>query len=249
MTVPTYQAPHSLARISREVPAYALMQLRNRMGGPVRIPKADRPVRVVLFPGLTAAPSSMKRLGDSLREAGCEVYDWGEGRNLGFRPDMLDNLDKRLRALSADGQKLTLIGWSMGGLIAREVAKCHPSRIEQVITLGSPFSGDIMQNNNAVKTYRLLAGHDACDVPMAPTLGEKPPVPTIALWSHRDGVVAAGAACGADEERDSSIEVACAHMSYGCCPDVIRAVAEAMGLGIGQSARQQDYNAPLRAIA
>ncbi len=224
-----YTAPSLTKRLSREIPAYMAMRLRNRLAGPVVLPRADGIRRVVLFPGLTAGPSSMRRLAISLKQAGCETYDWGLGRNLGFREEMLDFLDQRVRKLSADGVKLTLIGWSLGGLIARELAKSNKSRIEHVITLGSPFSGDIMRNNNAVKTYELLAGHSPDAVPITVNLNEKPPVWTTAIWSARDGVVAPGAACGTEAESDIRIEVACAHMSYASCPRVIRTVGAVMG--------------------
>lgn len=233
--------PSARDRLAREAPAYVLMKLRNALGRRVNLPDSDEPRRILLIPGLMANPSSMGRLRRSLSAAGCEVYDWGLGRNLGFRPEMLGLLEQRLRGMTADGRQVTLVGWSLGGLIARELAKCHPSRIARVVTLGSPFSGDVMANNNAVRTYRLLAGHAPCDVPQAASLAEKPPVPTIALWSRRDGVVAPAAACGGEAESDQRIEVHCAHMSFASCPDAIRATARAIGLDSGEAVEESRY--------
>lgn len=234
-----YLAPHALHRIAREVPGYATMKLRNAFSAPVPLKRGkDAPRRVVIFPGLMARPTSMKRLMASLEAAGCEVHDWGMGRNLGFRPGMLEKLERRLRRLSADGTRLTLIGWSLGGLMARELAKCHPDWVERVVTLGSPFSGDIMRNNNAVHTYKLLAGHAPDEVPQAASLAQKPPVPTIAIWSRRDGIVAPGAACGQAGEADVQIEVACSHMEFSNCPETIRAIGAALGLKDARPSRR-----------
>ena len=96
------------------------------------------------------------------------------------------------------GQPVILVGWSLGGVFAREAAKRRPDLVAKVITMGSPFSGD-PRSNNAWRLYEWVAGHPVDDPPIETVLGEKPPVPTLALWSRRDGIVAV--ACGARRAR------------------------------------------------
>jgi pimeloyl-ACP methyl ester carboxylesterase len=104
-----------------------------------------------------------------------------------------------------------LLGWSLGGLFAREIAHRHPEKIRAVVTLCSPFSGDLKTNTNVREFYEWVAGHDVNEPPFPVSTG-KPPVPTLAFWSRRDGIVAPRAARGLDHEVDRSIEVDTHHM-------------------------------------
>ena len=99
------------------------------------------------------------------------------------------------------GKPVILVGWSLGGVFAREVAKLRPDLVAKVITMGSPFSGD-PRSNNAWRLYEWVAGHPVDDPPIDVVLAEKPPVPTLALWSRRDGIVAVACARGAPGESD-----------------------------------------------
>ncbi len=222
---PIYQPPGMLVRMARELPAYAAMQWANRACGPVPLNVDGKGHKLIVYPGLAASPDTMRRLITSLRAANFDVYDWGQGRNLGFQEGLLEKLIEQLTLLSQAGP-VSLVGWSLGGLVAREVAKHSPEHVARVITMGSPFSGDVMHNNNAWRTYRLLSGHHAGDVPLAKQLAQKPPVPTYAIWSKKDGVISVGGACGKEGERDHSIEVDCRHMEFSVCPHTIRTVAK-----------------------
>ena len=88
-----------------------------------------------------------------------------------------------------------------------------PQRVRAVVTLGSPFSGD-PRLNNVWRLYERIAGHPVDDPPI-PRIFEKPPVPTLAIWSRRDGIVAAESARGKKGERDQAVEVDCGHMAFG----------------------------------
>lgn len=185
-----------------------------------------RPVLVI--PGFLSSDSATVMLRRTLEAAGYAPYGWGMGRNLGIRADIRERLDARLEAIGRDSDRpVTLIGWSLGGLIAREYAKHVPERIDRVITLGSPFSGDI-RANHAWRLYELIAGHaiDRCPVPI--NLTEKPPVPTYAIWSGNDGIVAAPCARGTCDEADRALEVRCGHLGFLTAPDAIEAVFEAL---------------------
>ena len=96
------------------------------------------------------------------------------------------------------------------------------SKVRAVVTLGSPFSGDPHQNN-IWPLYERIAGHKV-DEPPIPRITDKPPVPHLALWSRRDGLVAPRAACGLDHERDEAVELDCAHMAFGVSQSGAKAV-------------------------
>ena len=152
-----------------------------------------------------------------------KTHGWGLGRNRGVQADLLDRLEAHMDSLGLD-QPAILIGWSLGGLIAREYAKHAPHRVAKVITLGSPFSGD-MRANNAWRVYERVTGHPVDCPPVACNLAEKPPVPTLACWSLRDGVVSPQSARGHASERDRAHEFDCTHMAYVANPRAIRHIA------------------------
>ena len=146
------------------------------------------------------------------------------GRNLGIRSDIFERMDERLSEMHIDAP-ITLIGWSLGGLIAREYAKYAPQRVEKIITLGTPFSSS-PHANNGWRLYEMIAGHKVDAPPINVSLASKPPTPTIAIWSSRDGMVAPRAACGLPDESDVQLEENCTHMGLIADPHVIRRIAQ-----------------------
>ncbi len=185
---------------------------------------AEHSSPVMLLPGFLASAYSMRPLQRALEGAGHRVSDWGLGFNLGASEQRLERLRQRVQTIARrEGQPLVLVGWSLGGIFAREVAKMAPEAVAAVITMGTPFSGS-MRANNAWRVYHLVAGHDV-DVPPIPTdLAVKPPVPTYALWSARDGVIAPRSARGASHERDKAIAVRCLHMRFPRDAEVARII-------------------------
>ena len=179
---------------------------------------------VIVLPGFMTTDVSSIRLRRSLNAAGYRAFGWELGRNLGARADMLERLSGRVAAVHrAHGGPVALIGWSLGGVFAREVAKLVPDQVSLVMTLGSPFSGD-MRANNAWRFYEAINDHPVDDPPIALTLSVKPPVPTIAVWSQRDGIISAPSARGLPHESDRQVEVACRHLNYARSPVGIRAI-------------------------
>ncbi len=173
-------------------------------------PKDGSPVLVI--PGFLATDRTTMALRKTLARAGYHVHGWGMGWNLGVRADTIDKLEACLDKMGAK-EPVLLVGWSLGGLIARELARRCPEKVRAVITLGSPFSGDPHQNN-IWPLYEKIAGHKV-DEPPIPRILEKPPVPTLAIWSRQDGIVAPRAAYGMEGERDEAVELECAHMAFG----------------------------------
>jgi pimeloyl-ACP methyl ester carboxylesterase len=146
----------------------------------------------------------------ALARAGWRVYPWGLGLNLGAKQDTLELLGRRLDEIY-DGRPILLIGWSLGGMFARELAHRFPSKVRGVVTLCSPFSGDFKTNTNVRELYERVAGHDVNEPPF-PRADGKPPVPTLAFWSRRDGIVAPSAARGREHEVDRAVEIDTYHV-------------------------------------
>src|SRR3546814_14157150 len=99
----------------------------------------------------------------ALAAAGYDGHGWGLGRNRGLRPGVLDRLDAKVADLARNGP-IIIVGWSLGGLYAREIAKRRPHDVARVVTLGSPFSGDI-RANRAWRLYEWIAGHKVDHLP------------------------------------------------------------------------------------
>ncbi|QKG70371.1 esterase/lipase family protein [Erythrobacter mangrovi] len=186
-----------LARQFRRAPAFA----------PARDPQT-----VMLLPGFGSSAVRMRWMARQLERAGHRTKRWGLGINLGATADRLAQVERRLVALfEREGKPIVLVGWSLGGVIARELAKAHPDKVAKVITLGSPFSGS-PRANNGWRAYQAIAGHRVDEPEIETVIAEKPPVETVALWSPRDGVVHPRSACGKPGERDRAIAVRCSHM-------------------------------------
>jgi predicted esterase YcpF (UPF0227 family) len=171
----------------------------------------DGPPALVL-PGFLASDRSTMELRRGLARGGWRTYPWELGLNKGAKPDTLEQLGRRLDAVH-DPRKVLLVGWSLGGLFARELARTHPAKVRAVVTLGSPFSGDLKTNTNVRALYEWVAGHKV-DEPPFPRLTAKPPVPTLALWSRRDGIVSVRSARGLPEESDRAVEIDTTHMGF-----------------------------------
>jgi len=186
-----------------------------RPRGPVDGPPA------LIVPGFVASDRTTLELRRALAEAGWRVHGWDMGWNLGAKPDTVERLRARLESIGG-GRPVLLVGWSLGGLFARELARAVPDKVRALVTLGSPFSGDPKQNN-VWRLYEWVAGHKV-DEPPIPRITGKPGVPCLALWSRKDGIVAVRAARGLDGERDKEVEVGCRHMAFAISRKATRRV-------------------------
>ena len=174
---------------------------------------------IVVLPGLGTNDLSTAPLRFFLKKIGYQPYGWELGINRGFVPSYEERLLRHLRKLFLKhGQKIKLIGWSMGGIYARELAKMDPHVISQVITMGSPFSGGKTQKTNAAIAYRILNGqkiratHDS----RANYMSQSPPVPSTAIYSKTDGIVCWQYCMEyGEEECLESIEVKGSHLGFG----------------------------------
>ncbi len=180
----------------------------------------------MVVPGFLANDRTTLGLQRALAGAGYRVTGWGLGLNTGVREDTLERLATEVEDF-AKGGKIVLVGWSLGGIYAREVAKIRPDLVEKVVTMGSPFSGD-KRANNVWRLYELVAGHPVDNPPIETDTAVKPPVPTLAIWSRNDGIVAVCAARGEPGESDRQVELDCGHMGFAvdgkAYPKIVEAV-------------------------
>ncbi len=204
----------------------ALEPVARHLRPALAVPKARNPRVVILLPGFATHPSRMRYMAERLESAGHTVKRWGMGFNLGPTEENFALLGERLRQVHRRyGEKVVLVGWSLGGIFAREIAKRHPHRVAKVITMGSPFS-HTPYSNNVWRIYHVVTGHSVKSPPIEARLSEKPPVETVALWSPRDGIVAPRSSCGKPGERDRARALRCTHMGFSNSPEAILAVAE-----------------------
>ncbi len=188
------------------------------------VPQANTPRTVIIMPGFATHPLRMRYFARSLEAAGHTVKNWGQGFNWGVSEERFAIAERRLLDVyDRCGEPVWLVGWSLGGLFARELAKQQPHAVAKVITMGSPFSGS-PRANNAWRMYQLIAGHRVDSPPVGRNVADKPPVPTVALWSPRDGVVDPRSAAGKSGERDRAVALRCTHIGFSFSPEAIRAV-------------------------
>lgn len=229
---PTEARGPALARLLSELKTpYELWSAgRAERRDPVISAPQDISHPVMLLPGFGTHPARMKGLRTALEGAGHRVADWGLGFNFGPSADRFARLCERVVTMARrEGQPLVLVGWSLGGLFAREIAHRHPDAVAMVITMGSPFSGD-RRANNAWRAYQLITGHTVDAPPVGDrAFGAKPPVPTIALWSPRDGIVSPRSSCGWPGERDRALALRCTHLGFAGHPAVARTLITLIG--------------------
>jgi pimeloyl-ACP methyl ester carboxylesterase len=221
---PDTVAPSPWLRL-REV-AWHMPRMLSGLGplGP-RGPEDGPPVLVL--PGFLATDRTTMELRRALARAGYRAHPWLLGLNGGAKKDTLRLLRKRLTTLY-DGRPVLLVGWSLGGMFARELAHACPAMVRGVVTLGSPFSGDLKTNTNIRSFYEWIAGHPVDKPPFKRGIG-KPPVPTLALWSRRDGIVAPAAARGLAGEVDKAVEIDTHHMGFALYRPALGAVVREIG--------------------
>ena len=189
---------------------------------------------VVIFPGLGGDGKSVATLRAHCRALGYNAFDWGQGFNTGPKGDLddwLHTMQSQVAHLRSDHfQQATLIGWSLGGLYAREIGKLMAPRIRQVITMGTPFNAEA-DHTNAGWLFRLLGGNSpVMDRALSQRLRTPPPMRTTSIYSRSDGVVA-WQTCRHDKVSHlvHDIEINSSHVGMGWNRDVLAVVADRLG--------------------
>lgn len=192
---------------------------------------------VIIFPGLSASDASTGPLRRYLRSLGYATHGWRQGFNFGPRAGVLELARRQvLETCERTGNKVSLLGWSLGGIYARELAKELPDHVRCVVTLGTPFAGP-PRSTNAWRVYELTSGRaidreaDNYDLPVAPR------VPTTSIYSRSDGVVAWQGSIqepASHNPHTENVEVIASHIGIGLNPSTWWAVADRLSQPVGQ---------------
>ena len=210
----------------------------------MRAPRGDgHPV--LLLPGFLASDLSMAPMRRYLRELGYDAHAWRMGRNLGGLARMRVALRDRLAEIhAAAGRKVSIVGWSLGGVYARDLALQAPDMVRCVVTLGSPFANDV-RATNATRLYEALSGEAADDNPeLRAAIAGDLPVPATSIYSRTDGIVNWRTCLLRPSDTAENIEVHLAsHVGLGVNPAALWAVADRLAQPEGEF-RQFDRSGP-----
>lgn len=192
---------------------------------------------VLVLPGLVASDVSTRPLRSFLRGKNYHVSGWNQGRNFGLREGVQDTMVAQLNEMyETSGRKVSLVGWSLGGLYARQLAKMMPDKVRSVISLGSPFAAS-PKATNAWRVYEMVSGQSADDAPdprFGGALSDTPPVPTTAIYSRTDGICAWQGCMEKTTAQSESIEVESSHCGMAHHPAVVYAIADRLAQPEGE---------------
>lgn len=184
---------------------------------------------VMVLPGFMSTERSTGVLRKYIANLGYDVYDWGLGRNIG-KIEHIELLLERIDEIhESTGKQISLVGWSLGGIFARQLAKERPKIVRQIITLGSPFSG-LTEPNNIEWLYMLINGGKRVKHVNNTFLENLPlpaPVPTTAIYSKEDGIVSWKMCMEKEEDHlHQNIQVRGSHIGLGVNPSVLSIIAD-----------------------
>jgi pimeloyl-ACP methyl ester carboxylesterase len=183
---------------------------------------------VLVLPGLMAADSSTRALRGYLRRIGYHVHGWRLGRNRGPTREAVEGMGARLDALlERHGRKVSVIGWSLGGIYAREMARLRPDDVRQVITLGSPFNMKDGDESRAHSTYQRFA-HLHIDAGRLRSGGTAVPlsVPATSVYTKHDGIVSWRTCLDEVSPQSENVAVFGAHAGLGHNPMALWVIAD-----------------------
>lgn len=192
------------------------------------LPRGSGPVLVI--PGFQASDLETTLLRRKLSRLGYQVSGWGLGRNHGKLGKLLPPLVARVRALAAEhGEAVQLVGWSLGGVMARDVAREAPEAVAQVITLGSPVVGGpkytvfaALYRRQGLDLDQLAAAADAREA-------KRPlPCPVTAIYARRDGIVAWESCIDPHHAQVRHVETSATHFGMPMHPQTLRLIAHTL---------------------
>jgi pimeloyl-ACP methyl ester carboxylesterase len=184
---------------------------------------------VIVFPGLSASDGSTYPIRGYLQNLGYDISGWNQGYNFGPRAGILETAKRQVMdTCDVTGNKVSLVGWSLGGIYARELAKALPGYVRSVATMGTPFSGS-HTSTNASKLFQLTSGKDISNELKNFDLPTAPAVPTTSIFSRTDGVVSWRASIQKPSKvnlQTENIEVFASHLGLGMNPTAWWALAD-----------------------
>jgi len=191
---------------------------------------------VLTLPGFLASDLSMAPMRRYLRELGYDAYAWKMGRNVGGVARMRAALRDRLAEIHAStGRKVSVVGWSLGGIFARDLALQAPDLVRCVVTLGSPFANDV-RATNVTRLYEALSGEAVeDDSELRKAIAGDLPVPATSIYSRSDGIVNWRTCLQRPSDTAENIEVYLAsHTGLGVNAAALWAVADRLAQAEGQ---------------
>jgi pimeloyl-ACP methyl ester carboxylesterase len=201
---------------------------------------------VMLVPGFTASSRAMGQLRRFLDDCGYQSLDWGLGRNTGVSQDTIDDLTSRVNDIAtASGQKVSIIGWSGGGMYARAVATAAPKTVRQVITMGTPFklNEETLEYlpEGIHRLHERLSEQQATEETMLnDAWAESPPVPSTSIFSKRDALAPWPFCLDQRDEQSENIQISASHAGMPFNSLIYYLIAERLAQKTWQPFRTND---------
>lgn len=198
------------------------------------LPKGDGH-GVLVLPGFMAGDVSTSPLRSLLRDLGYDAVGWNLGRNVRVDEARVAAMMKCVDELFArTGRKVSIVGWSLGGVFARELAKQAPDKVRLVISLGSPISDD-RNHTNARRLFEYLNGREPEPIRNGKfrDLAKAPPVPTTSILTKTDGIVHWRGSVQGGEGDVENIVVHASHCGLGVNPAAIYAISDRLAQSEG----------------
>ncbi len=184
---------------------------------------------VVVLPGYGASNTSTIPLRGFLSWLGYDARGWELGRNTGNALEFVPQVADQVRQLYLEtGEPIDIIGWSLGGVIAREVARNHPDTVRQVITMGSPVVGGAKYTSLGRHAQRRGVDLDEMEAVMAARETRPITVPVTSIYSKSDGIVGWQACIDEHNAQVKHIEVVSTHLGLGISADVFKIIARTL---------------------
>lgn len=202
-----------------------LSRLARRRDREPPVPFEERST-VVVLPGMGVGDGTTAPLRRFLRRRGFDARGWSLGRHRPEADETLRRFLPRLEALAVETRApVALIGWSLGGIVAREAARLRPDLVRSVATLGTPVVGGL--RHTAIAGLFRIQGWDLADIERRVAAAQRIPirVPLTAIWSRRDGIVAWQACVDLATPGAVNLEARSCHWALGLDPDVLAALA------------------------
>ncbi|MEO1168726.1 MAG: alpha/beta fold hydrolase [Pseudomonadota bacterium] len=194
---------------------------------------------VMVLPGFMASGRSTKIIRRYLDRLGYDTYCWDLGRNLGPRAVGVDGehlIDKLHEIHEETGQKVSLVGWSLGGSMSAQLGQRVPEKVRQVITLGSPLRGRA-QSTTVWRVYEAATGDRVSSDKVREQMAEiaaAPKVPTTAVYSKADGVVPWQNCRVTESDHSENLPVYGSHCGLGVNGTVLYLIANRLAQPIGE---------------
>jgi pimeloyl-ACP methyl ester carboxylesterase len=222
---PTLSAPGPLLMMLEARAPWEYAAMLAAMPWLTRLPRGDgHPV--IVFPGLGASDLTTITLRQFIRARGYTPYAWSQGVNFGPRAGVLEGCRALVQEVAArHREKISFVGWSLGGIYAREMAKEFADQARCVVTLGTPFTGH-PRATNAWRLYELVSGQSTRNTSQQRQIATPPACPTTSIYSKTDGIVAWPCSINEPAAHTENIEVQASHVGMGMNPLALYAVAD-----------------------